>query len=63
MAASEDWSLPPTKRRSKYKWCHHCSQQVAERTYRSHRALYFPEAQGSMTVEAEAGDYEVSVAS
>ena len=34
-------ALPPAKRNFKYRWCPHCNQQVAERTYRSHRALYF----------------------
>ena len=61
MADGEDqaWPLPPAKRLSKYRWCPHCNQQIAERTYRSHRALYFPE--GSITVETDAGDCEVSI--
>lgn len=41
---------PPAKRfalSTKYRWCPHCNLQVAERTYRSHRALYLSQSEGS----------------
>lgn len=35
---------PPTKlHASGYRWCPHCNDEVAERTYRSHRAQFFPD--------------------
>lgn len=38
---------PPAKRlalSTKYRWCPHCNAEVAERTYRSHRAFYLLQA-------------------
>ena len=50
--------VPPAKRRPNYKWCQHCSQLVAERTYRSHRGL----SNGIVHPEAECTrDAQVSI--
>lgn len=60
---------PPAKRfaaasmSTKYRWCPHCHLEVAERTYRSHRAMYFPKDSEdlSQTSLTPAADSDVSM--
>ena len=43
---------PPFKcAASGYRWCPHCNLQVAESTYRTHRALFFPNESPGRRIE------------
>lgn len=62
MAESDSLPLPPAKRKPRYQWCPHCNQQVAERTYRSHRALYFSDGAGAGAAAGSSGPASGSAA-